>query len=195
MEYLGRPSSEPSQQKIDVVLQRLARSRNVDADLSQVLEAAIGMTGADMGTLQRFDDADDSLQIVVSRGFSDEALAFFRTVRRDTNTTCAVALTRRMPVFVGDVFGSYLFVGSPELELLRGLGIAASQSTPLISSTGRFWGVVSTHFRKPQAEGCFDHLSLNRLAVRAADSLEQRETSASNPNSSDEQALLPMERP
>ena len=114
MEYPGRPSSEPSQQKINVVLQRLARSEDVDEDLSEVLDVAIGMTGADIGTLQRFDDADDSLQIVASRGFSDDALAFFRTVRRDTNTTCAVALTRRMDVFVGDVSESYLFVGSPE---------------------------------------------------------------------------------
>ena len=195
MEYLGRQSSEPSQQKINVVLQRLARSKNVRADLSQVLELAIGMTGADMGTLQRFEDADDSLQIVASRGFSDEALAYFHRVRRDTNTTCAVALMRRMHVFVGDVFRSYLFVGRPELEVLRRLGIAAAQSTPLISSTGRFWGVVSTHFRKPQPEGCFDHVSLNQLAVQVADSLEQWETSASNLNSSDEQAPLPMDRP
>jgi GAF domain-containing protein len=193
MEFPGRPSCEPSQQMINVVLQRLARSKNVDADLSEVLDVAIGMTGADMGTLQRFDDADDSLQIVASRGFSDEALAFFRTVRRDTNTTGAVALTRRIHVFVGDISESYLFVGRPELEVLRRLGIAAAQSTPLISSTGRFWGVVSTYFRKPQTEGGFDLLSLNRLAVKVADSLEQRDTSASNPNSPDEQDSLPTE--
>jgi GAF domain-containing protein len=195
MKFPWRPSGEQSQQKINVVLQRLARSKDVEADLSEVLDVAIGMTGADMGTLQRFDDADDLLQIAASRGFSEEALAFFRQVRRDTNTTCAVALTRRMQVFVGDVSESYLFVGSPELEVLRRLGIAAVQSTPLIGSTGRFWGVVSTHFRKPQVEGCFDHLSLNRLAFQVANSLEQWETSASNANSSDEQAPLPMERP
>ena len=194
MEYPGRPSGEPSQQKINVVLQSLARSKDVDADLSQVLDVAISMTCADLGTLQRFDDADDSLQIVASRGFSEEALAFFRTVRRDTNTTCAVALTRRVHVFVGDICESYLFVGSPELEVLRRLGIAAAQSTPLISRTGRFWGVVSTYFREPQAEGCFDHLSLNRLAVQVADSLEQRETLSSNPISPDEQDSLPTER-
>jgi GAF domain-containing protein len=193
MEYPGRPSSLPSQQKINVVLQRLARSKDVDADLSEVLDVAIGMTGADMGTLQRFDEADDSLQIVASRGFSEEALAFFRTVRRDTNTTCSVALTRRMHVFVGNVSESYLFVGTPELEVLRRLGIAAAQSMPIISSTGRFWGVVTTHFRTPQSEGGFDQLSLNRLAVRVADSLEQWEISAPNPNSPDEQRSLPMD--
>jgi GAF domain-containing protein len=193
MEYCGRRPSEVSQQKINVVLQRLARSKDVDADLSEVLDVAIGMTGADMGTLQRFDDADDSLQIVASRGFSDEALAFFRTVRRDTNTTCAVALTRRIHVFVGDVSESYLFVGSPELEVLRRLGIAAAQSTPLISSAGRFWGVVSTYFRKPQTEGGFDHPSLYRLVVQVADSLEQWERSGSNPNSPDKQGSLPTE--
>jgi hypothetical protein len=64
------------------------------------------------GTLQRFDD---------SRGFSNEALKFFGTVRRDTNTACAVALPRRMHMFVEDITTSYLFVGTPELDMLRAI--------------------------------------------------------------------------
>jgi hypothetical protein len=83
-------------QQIDAVLQRLRTSKDVGADLLQVLDIAIGITGADMGTLQRFDERTDCLTIVASRGFSREALTFFGIVRRDTNTTCAAALMRRM---------------------------------------------------------------------------------------------------
>jgi GAF domain-containing protein len=162
-------------QKIDAVLQQLRNSKDVGADLLQVLDIAIGLTGADMGTLQRFDECADCLKIVASRGFSTEALAFFGVVLRDTNTTCAVALTRRMRVFVEDVSTSYLYVGTRELDMLRAGGIAAVQSTPFISSNGRLWGVFSTHFREPQRESEFDHAPLDRLAVQVADSLEQRE--------------------
>jgi GAF domain-containing protein len=59
--------------------------------------------------------------------------------------------------------------------MLRAGGIAAVQSTPLISSNGRLWGVFSTHFHKPQIESEFDHAPLDRLAVQVADSLERRE--------------------
>jgi GAF domain-containing protein len=163
-------------QQIDPVLQRLRSSMDVGADLLRVLDIAIGMTSADMGTLQRFDESADCLKIVASRGFSSEALSFFGVVRRDTNTTCAVSLTRRMRVFVEDVSTSYLFVGTLELDMLRAGGIAAVQSTPLISSNGRLWGVFTTHFREPQIESEFDHAPLDGFALQVADNLEQRES-------------------
>ena len=176
MATFTEPSDTAIGQQIGDIRQRLRTSEDVDAELLQVLDIAIGITGADMGTLQRFDEENDCLTIVVSRGFSSEALNFFATVRRDTNTTCAAALTRRMRVFVEDVSTSYLFVGTRELDMLRACGIAAVQSTPLISSDGRLWGVLTTHFQKPQIESEFDPAPLDRLAVQVADSLERRES-------------------
>jgi GAF domain-containing protein len=169
-----------TEQPFDAVLQLLMKSQDIEPHLQTILDAAITMAHADMGTLQRLDQQDDCLRIVVSRGFSREALAFFGTVRRDTNTTCAAALTRRMRVFAEDVSTSYLYVGTPELDMLRVAGIAAAQSTPLISSNGRLWGVFTTHFRAPQRESDFDHAAFDRLAVEVADRLEQRERLASN---------------
>jgi GAF domain-containing protein len=177
MANLTGPFDAATGQQIDAVLQRLRHSKDVGADLLPVLDIAIRMTGADMGTVQRFDERTDCLTIVASRGFSNEALTFFSTVRRDTNTTCAATLTQRMRVFVGDVSTSYLFVGTRELDMLRANGIAAAQSTPLISSNGRLWGVFTTHFRKPQMESEFDPVPLDRLAVEVANTLEQREAS------------------
>jgi GAF domain-containing protein len=173
MSNLGEPLDATTGQQI-AVLQRLRDSKDVGADLLQVLDVAIGLTGADMGTLQRFDERADCLTIVASRGFSTEALTFFGVVRRDTNTTCAAALMRRMRVFVEDVSTSYLFVGTRELDMLRAGGIAAVQSTPLISSNGHLWGVITTHFRETQIESEFDHAPLDRFALQVADSLEQR---------------------
>lgn len=170
------PLDTANGQQIDAIPQRQRTSRDVDADLLQALDLAISMTGADMGTLQRFDERSDCLTIVCSRGFSSEALNFCAIVRRDTNTTCAAALTRRMRVFVEDVSTSYLFVGTPELDMLRTCGVAAVQSTPLIGSDGRLRGVLTTHFQRPQKESEFDPALLDRLAVQVADSLERRES-------------------
>lgn len=161
--------------EIGAIQQRLRSSTEVDRDLLRVLDIAIGMAGTDTGTLQRLDERTDCLTIVASRGLSSELLTFFGIVRRDTNTTCGAALTRRMRVFVEDVSTSYLFVGTRELDVLRAGGIAAALSTPLISSNGRLCGVITTHFHKPRKESAFDHAPLDRLAVQVADSLEQRE--------------------
>ena len=175
MANLKEPLDAATGQQIDAVLQRLRDSQDVGADLLRVVDIAIAITHADMGTLQRFDEKADCLTIAASRGLSGKVLTFFSVVRRDNNTTCAAALTRRMRVFVEDVSTSYLFVGTRELDVLRADGIAAVQSTPLISSNGRLWGVFTTHFREPQIESEYDHAPLDRLAVQVANTLEQRE--------------------
>ena len=174
MKRRTEPLDATTAQNIDAALLRLRNSIDLGADLVSALDVAIDITGADMGTLQRFDERDDCLKLVASRGLSSEAKSFFGVVRRDTNTTCAAALTQRMRVFVGNVSTSYLFVGTLELDMLLADGIAAAQSTPLISSNGRLWGVLTTHFREPQIGSEFDHALLDRLAVQIADSLEQR---------------------
>jgi GAF domain-containing protein len=182
MAKLMEPLDAAIEQNIDAVLLQLRNSRNIRPDLMPILDLAIGITGADMGTLQCFDENTDCLNLVASRGFSSQALSFFAVVRRDTNTTCAAALTRRMRVFVENVSTSYLFVGTPELHMLSADGIAAAQSTPLISSNGRLWGMLTTHFRHEQIESEFDHAPLDRLAVQIADSLEQRESRVASPH-------------
>lgn len=103
MQRLTEPLDATTGQRIDAALTRLRNSRDPDADLIAVLDIAIDMTAADMGTLQRVDDISDCLIVVASRGFSSEALSFFGVVCRDTSSTCAAALAQRMRVFVEDI--------------------------------------------------------------------------------------------
>jgi GAF domain-containing protein len=102
-------------------------------------------------------------------------LKYFETVLRDGNTTCAAALKRRMRVVVDDITTSYLFVGTPELEILRSADVLSVRSTPIISRSGRLWGVFSVHFRHPQPPSRYDPTLLDRLAVDLADHLEGSE--------------------
>ena len=119
-----------------------------------------------------------------SRGFAAEFLKYFETVHPHSNTTCAAALMRRMRVVVDDVSTSYLFVGTPELDIMRSVNVAAAHSTPIISRSGRLWGVVTTHFHHTQALDRYDPTLLDRLAVNLALSVEGRvELTVSTPPS------------
>jgi len=99
--------------RVEAILKRLSQVEDVESYLSEVLDATIMAAGADMGTLQRFDDDEDCLRIVASRGFPDHVLKYFEIVRRDSHTSCGAALKRRMRVVVDDVSTSYLYVGTP----------------------------------------------------------------------------------
>lgn len=176
MHRLTDPLEADADPLIEAALKRLTISSDLNADLMAMLDIAIRLTGADMGTLQRYDDHTDSLKLVAGRGFSSRTLGFFRIVRRHTNSSCAAAFTQRMRVFVEDIATNYLFVGTPELDMLSAEGVAAVQTTPLISSSGRLRGVVSTLFHEAKTESAFDHAPLDRLALRIADSLEERES-------------------
>jgi hypothetical protein len=139
----------------------------------EILDAAIEIAGADMGVMYRFDEEHDCLRIVASQGFSDQQLKSFAVVGRDANTTSAVACDKRLRVVVNDVSTNTFFHGSPKLNVLHELGVAAVHSTPIISASGRLWGVFTTHFRAPQMPESYEPLMLDRLAVELADCLDR----------------------
>jgi len=139
--------------------------------LEKVLAAAIRAAQADFGTVQQYDSAEDCLRIVASYGLPDQALTLFRTVRRDTNSTCAAALTQRMRVVVGNIATSYLFVGTRELTALQEAGVAAAHSTPIIVDNGQLWGVLTVHFRQPFADARYDPTPMERVGARFAECL------------------------
>jgi hypothetical protein len=162
--------------RIDDLLGRLPDTRDLDTFLREVLDVAIKVAGADKATLQRFDQENDCLRMVVSQGFSDRFLQHFAVVHRDANTTCAASLKRRLRVVVDDVSTSYLFVNTPELDMMREVGVAAMHSTPIIGPSGRLWGVFTTHFGEPQPERQYDPAPLDRLAGQLADRLEHTDS-------------------
>ncbi len=174
MTKLQEPVDAALGQQIAAVLERLSNSKDVDVDPLEVLEIALAMASTAIGTLhplrRRKRLSGNCCQPKISRAMPS---TLFGHRARDTNTTCEVALTRRMRVFV-EVMSRRVTssVGTREkLDFLRASGIAAIVSTPLISSKGRFLGVVSVHFQKPKVESEFDLASLDQFA----DNLERRE--------------------
>jgi signal transduction histidine kinase/DNA-binding response OmpR family regulator len=78
-----------SMTRLQQVSTRLVQTRDISALLDEILDAAIEITGADMGNIQLLDG--DALKIVAHRGFAPPFLAFFNTVHEGL-AACGMAL-------------------------------------------------------------------------------------------------------
>ena len=148
------------------------REGNLDLALNQLLDAAIAVSHADMGNIQLYDPTTRKLKIAAQRGFGPAFLDFWNTVS-EGDGACGTAYERLERIVVEDVTKSPIFVGTPALVVQLEAQVQAVQSTPLVSRSGAFIGVVSTHYstaRLPD-EHVFPFLDL--LARQAADIIER----------------------
>ena len=84
------------------------------------------------------------------RGFEAEFLNQFDTVCSNHGCACSTALNERSRIVVADVGTDRRFSDDSRGVLLRA-NVRSVQSTPLIEPSGRFVGMVSTHYSRPKA--------------------------------------------
>ncbi len=123
---------------------RLLQAGDFSLLLQDILDAAIEITGAQMGNIQLLHD--DQLRITAQRGFTAPFLKCFGAVHADQGA-CGTALQRGERVIVEDVRKSPIFAGTPALDVMLAAGARAVQSTPLMTRSGRALGMFSTHYR------------------------------------------------
>ena len=140
--------------------------------LPEVLRVAIEVTGADLGNIQRWED-DGALTIAAQQGFGPPFVEFFARVDAHTDSACAAALATRRRAIVEDVATSPIFVGSPSQEVMAAADVRACQSTPLFDVSGRFLGLLSTHYRSEHRFETSELQWLDLLAQHAASVLER----------------------
>ncbi len=160
--------------RLQQVSTRLVRNGDTDPPLEEIVDAAIAVTGADMGNIHLPDHATGRLRIAASRGFARPFLEFFGTVP-EGRFACGAALQSGERVVIGDVEESPVFAG-PALEVMRAAGARAVQSTPLFGRSGRLVGMLSTHYRAPRLPAERDLRVLDLLARQAADWIERTQT-------------------
>jgi PAS domain S-box-containing protein len=151
----------------------LIQEGNLDALYERVLDAAISLMSADMGSMQKYDPEQDHLRLLVARGFRPEAVASWKTVNRDSATSFGMALSVGRRVVVPDIECSDVMAGSADLNVSRRAGIRAMHSTPLVSRSGRLLGMISTHWREPHQPTERAFRSLDAIARQAADLIER----------------------
>jgi PAS domain S-box-containing protein len=138
--------------------------------LCEIVDAAIDVADADLGTVQLIDPVSSALRIVAHRGFPEWWVDFWNSVPQGQGS-CGVSLQRGERVIVENVEQSPIFVGAA-LEIQLKVGVRAVQSTPLVSRSGKLLGVFSTHYGKPQRPDEGKLRILDLLARQAADIIE-----------------------
>lgn len=164
--------------RLQQISSQLIQEDDLDALYAQLLEAAIQLMGADMGSMQMLSPNQNELLLLAWKGFHPDAAAFWKTVTVDSTSTCGMALKAGKRVVVRDVETCDFMAGTQDLDYYRLSGIRAVQSTPLRSRSGRILGTISTHWREAHAPAERDLRLLDVLARQAADLIERGQAEA-----------------
>ena len=140
--------------------------------LQAVMDAAIDVSGAEMGTLQLFDETTGTLRIAAQRGFERPFLEHFAVVK-DGHAACGEAMRRRAQVIVEDVSNSSLF-DARAMAVMDAAGVGAVQASLMVSREGALLGVIATHWRRPHRPDADRLRTLEIVARQAADIIQQR---------------------
>jgi PAS domain S-box-containing protein len=146
---------------------------NINALYDRVLDAAISLMSADMGSMQIFHPGRGELQLLVARGFHPQSATGWEWVRLDAASTCAMALSAGRRVIVPDIEACDAMAGTADLFAYLRSDIRAGQSTPLVSRSGQLLGMISTYWRKPHRPTERELQPLDVLARQAADLIER----------------------
>ena len=105
---------------------------------------ALEITGAEKGNVQLLDNETGTLNLVRQSGFDEPFVEFYESLI-SPDTACGVALQSKQRVIVEDITSSEIYAGKPSLVAMREADVLAVQSLPLMSSSGKVLGIVSTH--------------------------------------------------
>jgi PAS domain S-box-containing protein len=140
--------------------------------LQATVDAAIELTGADMGNLRVYDEETGGFKLVAHRGLERGFLEHF-AVSWHAASAVAEAVRNRTQVVIEDVAKSSLF-DRAALAVLEGAGVRSLLSAPMVSRDGRLVGFVTTHWRERRRPEADRRRALEILSRQATDALEHR---------------------
>ncbi|MDD2495486.1 MAG: ATP-binding protein, partial [Tissierellia bacterium] len=156
--------------KLHNIYTKINQQKDLKTMCSEILTAAIDLSHADMGNIQLLND--NELDIYVYFGFDESLLNYFKKSIKGINSW-ETALEEKFRVCVEDVSQSTLFAGSHDLNVLANVGVKSVQSTPLITSTGKLLGILSTHYKENHKFEDREIRMLDMLAHQAANLIER----------------------
>ncbi|MGC2076378.1 MAG: GAF domain-containing protein [Xanthobacteraceae bacterium] len=153
----------------DPLSERLRNCGDARSLAKCLLHNALKLSNACFGNVQFVRWEKGYLEIEAQSGFGDEFLNFFERVQFRDSSACARALRDRCSIVVEDITKDRLF--APCSEILHRANVRAVQSTPMISSSGAFVGVLSTHFPQVHRPTDIEMRNIARSAQLAANAL------------------------
>jgi PAS domain S-box-containing protein len=146
---------------------------NVAGCLKEILNVAIEISAAAKGNIQLLDNETGRLVFAAQSGF-DESFRDFFTTATDGDSAWGTAIESQQRVIVEDITDSPIYADKPALEMMLSADVRAVESVPLLSSSGKLLGTISTHFSEPHRPSEQELRLMDLLARQTADYLERK---------------------
>ncbi|UWG95862.1 PAS domain S-box protein [Dehalobacter sp. DCM] len=147
---------------------------NLEILYNQIMEEIVSLTHADKGCIQLFNEKERTLEIMQGYNLGSAFLEKFSSVDLE-NTVGGQIYKDNKRIIIENITNSR-YEGSSELTFLIGEGIKSIQSTPLISSSGKFVGVLNTGYAIHKQFEEREIRMLDLLSRQAADAIERTRT-------------------
>ena len=141
----------------------------------ELITAAVDIMRADQGIIQLLEPGRE-LQILAAKGIDASQLYQFEHMSSVPGTVCAAALQQKKRVIISDYSSSPKFSSTDTAQAHIRNGVMATQSTPLISRSGRVLGIVSTYWKNVHQPSERQLRLLDILARQAADLVERHQS-------------------
>lgn len=138
--------------------------------LSIYLEKAITIDVAQKGNIQLYDKWSQTLTLAAQQGFGSGFLNHFKVVKAFDSSACGRAIGIGSAVVISDIELDEGF--KAHLSVAREEGFKAVKSIPLITSSGKYVGVLSTHFKEVRWD--WEIKKLNDLSKELADFIDEQ---------------------
>lgn len=140
--------------------------------LGDILDCAIEISGAILGTIQLVDKSSGLLRTLSRHGFSGK---WCRSWDAHAYGSWDAGMRRGERLIVEDTEQSDTIFGTERIDMLRSAGVRAVQSTGLMARSGQFLGVLSTHYGTARRPDAHDLRHLDLLARQMTDIIEHDE--------------------
>lgn len=168
------PARESEAWRVHEVIGDCVRAGNDSQQcLQSILDAAMAVTGAEMGSVLQLDRDTGVFKVLAHHGIESSILEEFQLLSLNELSKCGLAVRSGERTVVDDVALSDAVSMPGMTGALLNAGIRAFQSTPMVSTSGTLWGVVSTYFSHPHRPAVRELRPLDLLARQAADYLER----------------------
>lgn len=166
---------------------RVARTRDWEAGLREILAGALAAAGTDKGLLSLATTDRQGLRLGMSLGFAADFLTQAAYVPAG-HGACGAAFTRAARVLVHDADTDPLLIGRHEVVRLG--RFKSCHSVPMISRDGVCLGVLSAHFTRRHAPDERELRLMDLYAQMAVDFIERWQSEAALRAAEREKRLL-----
>jgi len=158
--------------KLQEISTRLVTENNINQLYNDILDAAVNLMEADMGSIQLFVPESDELVLLAHKGLDGRTVECWQTVKVPACTAFETVPTMKRRVFIADIEHCES-VTEDDREPFRWSAIRSIQTTPLVSRDGKVAGVLSTYWNCIHQPTEYNLWLIDILARQAADLIER----------------------